>query len=132
MIVIICLMMLAILIWIVYRGILVIRGTESWAYVYMKLTENKDPEYLKEQQRKRDLEFDFGSLENRSNYDDKTDHYRENTSHRMKNTSAGLDEKFNIFEMEDKDASDDDSHFVSRKLKFNNAFKGNSPLKMRK
>ena len=36
----------------------------------MKLTENTDPEYLKKQQKKRDLEFDFGSLENQSQLED--------------------------------------------------------------
>jgi hypothetical protein len=36
----------------------------------MKLTENTDPEHLKKQQKKRDLEFDFGSLENQSQFED--------------------------------------------------------------
>ena len=47
MIVIICLMLLAVLAWVIYRGIQVIGATESWAYIYKKLTENTDPEYLK-------------------------------------------------------------------------------------
>lgn len=60
------LMIAIVLIWAFYRLILVIRDTDTWKAIYQKITENKDPEYLKEQQRKRDLEFDFGSLENRS------------------------------------------------------------------
>jgi hypothetical protein len=59
-------MIAIVLIWAFYRLILVIRDTDTWKAIYQKITENKDPEYLKEQQRKRDLEFDFGSLENRS------------------------------------------------------------------
>ena len=60
------LMILIVLVWVVYRLALVIRETDTWKAIYAKLTENKDPEYLKEQQRRRDLEFDFGGLENRS------------------------------------------------------------------
>ena len=49
-------------IWLVYRAMLMIRETETWKKVYKKCTENKDPEYLREEQKKRDLEFSFGSL----------------------------------------------------------------------
>ena len=59
-------MMIIVLLWAIYRLVLVIRQTETWKAIYNKCTQNTDPEYLKEQQRKRDLEFDFGSLENRS------------------------------------------------------------------
>ena len=61
-----CIIILIAMVWCCYRLILVIRETETWKKIYSKCTENTDPDYLKEQQRKRDLEFDFGSLENRS------------------------------------------------------------------
>lgn len=54
------LMILIILGWIIYRGMLMIKDTQTWQNVYQKVTENKDPEYIKDQQRKRDLEFDWG------------------------------------------------------------------------
>ena len=43
------------LVWSFYRLMLVIKETETWKKIYAKCTENTDPEYLKEQQRKRDL-----------------------------------------------------------------------------
>ena len=60
------LVILLVLAWATYRLILVIRETNVWKHIYKKLTENTDPEYLKQQQRKKDLEYDFGSLENKS------------------------------------------------------------------
>lgn len=55
MVVIQTLVLLAIIGWIIYRGIMVIRDTETWQNAYVKMTENKSPEFLREQQRKRDL-----------------------------------------------------------------------------
>lgn len=49
------LLIVIVLVWAIYRLWLVIRETETWKAIYAKVTENKDPEYLKEQQRKRDL-----------------------------------------------------------------------------
>ena len=106
MIIIIGIMLVAICIWVVYRGVMIIRTTYSWAYVYKKLTENTDPEYLKEQQRKKDLDFDWGSLENRS-MDDKTDHDQFLSKRTSPTNRNNMDEKFNIFQMEE-DMNDSD------------------------
>ena len=59
-------LLIVLLVWMVYRFVLVIGETQTWKECYAKMKENRDPVYLKEQQRKRDLEFDFGSLDNRS------------------------------------------------------------------
>ena len=50
-----CIMIMIAMVWCCYRLVLVIRETETWKKIYAKCTENTDPEYLKEQQRKRDL-----------------------------------------------------------------------------
>lgn len=47
--------MLIVLVWVAYRLGLNIKDTDVWMKIYAKLTQNTDPEYLKEQQRKRDL-----------------------------------------------------------------------------
>jgi phosphoglycerol transferase MdoB-like AlkP superfamily enzyme len=47
--------MLTVLGWIIYRLGLVISETDVWKKIHAKLTANTHPEYLKEQQRKRDL-----------------------------------------------------------------------------
>jgi hypothetical protein len=65
--------MLVVLAWVGYRLWLNIKDSDIWAKIYAKLTENTDPEYLKEQQRKRDLEFDFEGLDAPSQ-DERTDH----------------------------------------------------------
>lgn len=44
-----------VLLWIIYRGIVMIKESETWQNIYLRITENTDPEYLREQQRKRDL-----------------------------------------------------------------------------
>lgn len=101
MIVIKTLIILAIIAWIIYRGILVIRDTETWQNAYVKMTENKSPEFLREQQRKRDLEFDWGEFENRSQ-EEKTDHHiLDSSSRNMKQ------EKANIFDMKEDDRSEE-------------------------
>lgn len=46
---------LIILVWLTYRLILAIQASDSWKIVYQRITRNTDPEFLKEQQRKRDL-----------------------------------------------------------------------------
>jgi hypothetical protein len=56
------LILLFVFIWAFARMVSDFKQSETWKYIYMKLTENKDPEYLKKQQKKRDLDFDFGSL----------------------------------------------------------------------
>ena len=53
---------LILIVWSIYRLVLVIKDTETWQKIHAKVTEDKSPEFLREQQRKRDLEFDFGSL----------------------------------------------------------------------
>lgn len=45
------------------------------------MTENKDPDFLRQQQKKRDLEFDWGQFENRSQ-EEKTDHHLVDSSSR--------------------------------------------------
>ena len=60
MVIVECFIILIAMIWCCYRLVLVVRETETWKKIYAKCTENTDPDYLKEQQRKRDLEFDFG------------------------------------------------------------------------
>jgi hypothetical protein len=82
--------------WLVYRFFKMIGETVIWKNVYNRITENKDPEYLREQQKKRDLEFDLGSLENRSQ-EEQTEHF-DSSSRDMKN-----EKKFNIFELREKD-----------------------------
>ena len=47
--------LLIMFIWLVYRFFMMISETECWKSIYAKATENRDPVYLKEQQRKRDL-----------------------------------------------------------------------------
>lgn len=47
--------MLIVLVWVTYRLGLNIKDSDVWVKIYAKLTANTDPEYLKEQQRKRDL-----------------------------------------------------------------------------
>jgi hypothetical protein len=49
------LVILLVLAWAFYRLVLVIRETDSWKHIYKRLTVNTDPEYLKEQQRRKDL-----------------------------------------------------------------------------
>lgn len=41
------LLIVIVLVWAIYRLWLVIRETETWKAIYAKVTENKDPEYLK-------------------------------------------------------------------------------------
>ncbi len=41
------LLIVVVLVWAIYRLWLVIRETETWKAIYAKVTENKDPEYLK-------------------------------------------------------------------------------------
>ena len=41
------LVLLAMFSWLCYRTVLMIGETDCWKYIYLKITENKDPEYLK-------------------------------------------------------------------------------------
>jgi hypothetical protein len=40
-------MILTVLGWAIYRLVLLIRETDTWKQIYYKMTENKDPNYLK-------------------------------------------------------------------------------------
>ena len=51
-----------IIIWVFVRGLFMIKESDTWDKIYKRMTENRDPDYLREMQRKRDLEFDLGSL----------------------------------------------------------------------
>lgn len=89
------LLILTVFIWSVYRLSLIIKESQTWKKISSKMYENTDPEYLKEQQRKRDLQFDFGSLQNRSQ-DERTDNLTEKQSIKYKKPN----EKYNIFEID--------------------------------
>ena len=60
-----------ILFWVIVRGIFMIKESETWDKIYKRMTENRDPEYLRQMQHKRDLEFDLGSFENQTFNGDK-------------------------------------------------------------
>ena len=49
------LILLIVFMWAFYRLICDFKQSETWKYIYMKLTENTNPEYLKKQQKRRDL-----------------------------------------------------------------------------